>query len=611
MFQRQTHQAGKINLGELFAESAAGIQVSGDSGTGKSEFLKQIMRALARAGQGFLLIDPEGDLANDMVTFCADLPPRLRAKVWEIKPADTRRSTSVNPLLVPGARCDLHTYRARRAAKVSHFRNILFSAWGESEQGINGRPQLAKISDLYLNTLAECGLTVPDVECFFDTSSDVYQALTARAPNLISQLELSALADLRPREREELIASTKNRFLGFLQNPIIHTVLGNVDREQILNMTRLVREGAIVIVNLERLGVMRDEDVQILANLFLHELLFAVYNMPQGDRVPYFVILDELPDFESCAPLLVRALRHVRKYRLRFVCAHQGTQFFRDRLEDRLLHALVGQCRAHYYFRHADPVDAKFFGEIVTLPTLDPRRVKHVLRQEQQYQDGHDLVELVDESDNWTDSDTAGTALALAASDTTTDTAGTSQAVRDVLGAASQAARQEVNARTQSTARATGSTRTETENRSHTAARGGSRTRRQTLVPRLKFRTVVTSVQFYPIEEQSIQGAVQLARLPVGTALEYIAGRGMRRLRFPLPKNPLARTPRYARRKRWELERLLAARPEYATPAEVLAARKRFLERLVEHLRTIPVEHRPPHKPRQLTDDSQSSPFGI
>jgi hypothetical protein len=114
-----------------------------------------------------------------------------------------------------------------------------------------------------------------------------------------------------------------------------------------------------------------------------------------------------------------------------------------------------------------------------------------------------------------------------------------------------------------------------------------------------------------PIEEQSIQGAVELSRLPVGTVLEYLAGQRPRRIRFPLPKNSLARTPKYAQKKRAELERLLTARVEYATPAEVMAARQDFLERLVDYLRTIPVEHRAPREPRQLSDELPPSPFGI
>ena len=269
----------------------------------------------------------------------------------------------------------------------------------------------------------------------------------------------------------------------------------------------------------------------------------------------------------------------------------------------------MGQCRAHYYFRHADPVDAKFFGEVVTLPTLNPKRIKHVLTQEQQYQDGNDLVVLDDFADNWSASETHGTATALATSDTTTDTAGTSQAIRKVLGPATAAARQEVNAHTNSLAHATGTTQTETSSQSQTAGRGGSHTRRQTLVPRLKSRTVITGVQFFPIEEQKIEGAVELSGLPVGTALEYIAGKRARRVRFPLSRNPLARTPKYARKKRAEFERLLAARPEYAAPAEIMAARQDFQQRLVAHLRSITVEQPSPPEPRKLSEPDESSPL--
>ena len=58
------------------------------------------------------------------------------------------------------------------------------------------------------------------------------------------------------------------------------------------------------------------------------------------------------------------------------------------------LGAFIGQCGTHFYFRHCDPVDAKFFGEIVALPALDPLKVKHQLTQSQQYQDGFDVVVL-------------------------------------------------------------------------------------------------------------------------------------------------------------------------------------------------------------------------
>ncbi|MGD9648111.1 MAG: hypothetical protein AB7U73_20530 [Pirellulales bacterium] len=608
--KRTNRRQDALDARQLFAESAAGIQISGDSGTGKTELLKRIMETLARSGFGYLYIDPDGDGAADATELMTSMPNRIRRRLLEVKPSDTRRTVAVNPLTVPWTRGDEHGFRARRSAKVSHFRSILFAAWGESEQGINGRPQLAKISDVYLNTLAECGLTVPDVECFFDVTSDVYQAIVACAPGLIERLELAALADMKPREREEAIASTKNRFIGFLQNPIVRAMLGNVDRERLLDFSRLRREQAIVHVNLDRAGLLRDEDVHVLANLFLHELLFAAYNTPRPERTPYFVILDELPDFQSCAGLLIRALRHVRKYQLRFICAHQGTHFFQERTDDRLLRALVGQCRIHYFFRHADPVDAQFFGDVTTLPDLDPKQVKHVQTQEQQFQAGHDLMFLEDESESWQESDTTGSSSATANSDTTTDTAGHSEAIREVAEAVG-AARQEVTANTDSHSCATGTTTTATSNSSMTRGRGGSHTRRQTLVPRLVTRTVVTGIQFYSLDEQRARGAVRSSRLAIGEAIEFVNGRGARVVRFTLARNPFRWTPKYGRKQRDELERMLAARHEYSSPQQVLAERRQFLARLADHLRTRPVDRRP--APRQLPadDPDTESPFAI
>src|SRR5207244_6592375 len=105
--------------------------------------------------------------------------------------------------------------------------------------------------------------------------------------------------------------------------------------------------------------------ISILCNLWLSELVHAILATPACERVPHFCLVDELPVFASSAPLITACLRQTRKHLCRWVCAHQGTNFFQDRTEDRLLHALVGQCGIHFYFRHIDPADAKFFAEVV------------------------------------------------------------------------------------------------------------------------------------------------------------------------------------------------------------------------------------------------------
>ena len=163
---------------------------------------------------------------------------------------------------------------------------------------------LFKWTTRFLTMLARVGMTIADVRHFFDVGSGVYEALTATAPDLVSRLEMEELAEMRPRDREDFIASTKNRFLGFLENPIIELVLGKLN--QTLDVARLIQENAIIIISLERGGVLREDDVEILANLWLSEILYAVYNTPRNARTPHFVFLDELPVFQSSFDLLTQ-----------------------------------------------------------------------------------------------------------------------------------------------------------------------------------------------------------------------------------------------------------------------------------------------------------------
>lgn len=593
-----------LDVEQLFRDTAAGIQISGDSGSGKSNLMELMMQCLAKAGIGFCLIDPEGDLAANIADFCACLPERLRKRVIEIHPAGQHLVAGVNPLAVPRDGLSEFAWRARRASKVSHVTRIVISAWGEGEQGLDSRPRLAKYSSLYLNTLANCGLSIPDIRHFFDLGSRVYPTLVGRAGELMAQLELGALVDMRPRDREELIASAKNRFLFLLENSLVELMLGKVSAT--LDFRQLIQEGAIVIVNLERGGVLRDEDVQLLANLFLNEVCYGVFNTPESQRVPYFLFLDELPEFQSCGPQLIRVLRTARKHQLRVVSAHQGAQFFAERTEDRLLNVLVGQCGLHYYFRHINVQDARYFGEVIKLPSLNPRRVKHVLRQDQQYEAGKDLVILEDEGDNWSQGTQEGASQSHGTTNSMTDTSGTSDAVHSYVGSAAAAARQDVHATTTSQSTGQGISQETSSNSSVTSSSGGSRSRRQTLVPRLAWRNVVSSVQFMPIEEQNVEGAVELANQPIGTATQYIAGKGVRRVKLPLADSPRRRTPKFAAKKRAQLRALVGERPEFGPPEQVAQERLLFDERLVEHLLEGPCP--PSRQPQPLPSPEESPP---
>lgn len=590
----------RIDLSLLFDESAGGIQVSGDSGTGKSCVMGLLMQQLAKKpdGPGFVLIDPHGDLARDMQAFCADLPERHHRRVVIVQPADATCIAGVNPLAVNPEGLDPLTWRARVLKKAGHCGRILLHSWGERD--FNSKPVLFKFTSWYLETLGLAHLTIPDVRHFFDPQSPVYYPLARLAPDPIAQLELLGLAELRFIDREDFIASTKNRFLGLLKNPFIELALGKLGA--VLDAQRLIQEGAIVLINLEPAGVLRDEDREILANLWLSEFLFAAYNTPKAVRRPFGVFVDELPIFAASSNLIGESVTQVRKFRLHFCCAHAGTQFFQDGTQDKLLNALTGACRVHILFRHQNEVDATYFGKLVKLPELSPTKVKHVQRQPMQFQDGHDIVMLEDTAENWQQGEQQGGADANATTNSRTDTSGrredhgqtrTQTEEEETLRRTVADARAEMSGTSSSSSTAQGQTHTSTANWARSSSRGGSRTFKQTLVPRIVIRDIVTSIQFLTTEEQFAQAASAIAGFHTGTALLYIAGKGSMRVAFPLPKQPFRSTPKFGRKKLQALLETVLARPEYATADQILEDRAAFVRNLVRYLKALA-------KPRQL-----------
>jgi len=380
----------------MFADSAGGIQISGDSGTGKSMLMAFLMVTLAKMGHGLFLLDPHGDLARLVRRILLTLGASVEGRIRYYCPADTSVVTPFNPVAVERDGLSEDEWESRLCQKVAKVSRILLHAWGETD--FNSKPLLFKWTTRLIETVARIGLPLTGVQHFLDVSSDVYSAIIRQVGDPLAQAEFAELSDMRPADRETLIASTKNRFIGFLKSPIVRNTLGTLDRG--VRIRKMMDENAIVLVDLSPQGKLRPEDQQIFANLWLTEILDEVYNCPEGERVWSALFIDELPVFESCADQLNEALRQIRKMKLRIIGAHQGTNFFRERTEDRLLHSFVAQCATHFFFRHIDPVDAKFFAEIPALPSLDPMKVKHVLTQWQQYQAGNRLVTLTDESES-------------------------------------------------------------------------------------------------------------------------------------------------------------------------------------------------------------------
>jgi len=493
-----------------------------------------------------------------------------------------------------------------------------------------------------LKSLAEMGLPMAEVKHFLHPRSDVFRLLASSVPDYFARMELEQLTQLKPKDAADQLQSTANRFRGFLDNPVTEATLGIADPELCVNVREMLDERSIVIIDLEPRDVLRDEDVQILANLWLAEWLHEVLSRPQERRVPSAIFCDELPVFRPSFKLIERCLRVVRKTLTRIFGFHQGVHGFPERDSDPLLRNLVGQTGIKAIFGHVDPVDANFFGEILALPNLDPllERFRHTERE--QYQDGWQVWTLVDqtfvasyadmegrgfsegvdEAENWswtlnrsntqTLTNQVGASDSHAESKTETESSHegviedqslVAAAYRNASGSAkgSSAGTQDSTTNNRSTALADaaqqgasaggGGARSRSRQDSgawqHTNSSSHSISYRQQLVPIMRWREVLRIIEFLSFEDQIRMTASDVARQRTGQCFLYVSGIGVLQVQIPLAKDPFKRTPKTLAKRLQEFFANLQTLPQYHRAADVISFRQQLLENFTTELQRL------------------------
>lgn len=567
------------NMRDLFERSAGGIQVTGDSGSGKSNCMLVLMQYCVRMMLPFMFIDPHGRDAKRLKRWFQSRGRRYSDKLIYIEPAnESMPLPCINPLGISGLKSDVYR-RAEIAQKVGHVANILLSAWGEND-GFTGKPRLFTWTYRILHWLANLGLSMADAVHFLDIGSPIYQLLVKNVGDFMDRNAFLRLESAREREQEEQLESTRNRMLGFLkQNPLVTHMLGRTT--DCLDFRKLIREGYYIVVDLNQGEALRDEDQQIFANLYLAELLHTVFSTPEEDARPYFAFIDELPVFGASFPQITRALAQVRKFQLRFVLAHQGVNLFPDQTNDRLLHACTSMCGVKLYFRHVNPLDAKYFGEVLGLRSYDALRKKYVHETPMIFPDGHDYEEVLERSTNWSDTETSSHAHMQGET--------LKQAMAGIQ-------------------RGTSDQRTDANSRAGTT--GGSVTYKKVLIPKTKIEQVVSSVQFFTPEEHNLEQAHDVAGQEVGEARLYVSGDDVLKVQFPLAQSAYENTPKTAAKKDAAYGEILNLQPGFATAEELAIERETFTRQLGSHLsqRLSDTEKRIDSEPIDETDADDTPP---
>lgn len=279
------------------------LYVVGRTGVGKTSLLLNLIRSDIEHGQGVCVIDPHGDLAEQVV---ASIPSSRTGDVVVLDPADPLFAISFNPL---GKRPGFEDLTA--SGVVSAFKK-LYDSWG---------PRLEDTLRAALYLAIEHDGTLLSLFTLLTDDAERQHCLANTADPLITNFWTKEFASWSSTYRTEALAAIKNKIRPFLMNQNMRAVIGQGAKS--IDLREIMDSGKVLIVNLSK-GRLGEDNAALLGALLVSKLQIDAMtraDIPEENRRDFTVYVDEFQNFTTEA--FATILSEARKFRLRLVCSHQ------------------------------------------------------------------------------------------------------------------------------------------------------------------------------------------------------------------------------------------------------------------------------------------------
>jgi hypothetical protein len=314
--------------------------VIGASGTGKSTLLLNLILQDIKAGAGLAVLDPHGDLVDDIL---GRIPETRWKDVILVDPSDEEYPVGFNVL-------EAHSEVEKNllgSDLVAVFRR-LSTSWGDQMTSVLGNAVLAFLESTE-------GGTLVDLRRFLiDPAFRAQFLATVLDPEIVYYWQKSfPLLVGKPQ------GPILTRLDTFLRPRLIRAMVAQ--RRQRFDLGSVMNEGKIFLAKLSQ-GMIGEENAHLLGTLLVskfHQLALSRQELAASSRRLFSVFIDEFHHFVT--PSMASILSGARKYRLGLVLAHQELQQLQSRDAD-VASAVMANPYTRICFRVGDH-DAKRLAE--------------------------------------------------------------------------------------------------------------------------------------------------------------------------------------------------------------------------------------------------------
>lgn len=299
------------------------MYIIGQTGTGKSWMLKNLILQDILAGRGVAFIDPHGDAAEDILGM---IPKERTEDVIYFAPGEMDFPLGLNLFEFQ--------YKEQRDFLIQEAINMLYKLYDPQRQGIIGPRYEHLFRNAALTVMAgPDGGTFVDIPKLFNDKNYVNQKLKYVTDQTVLDFWLKEMpGSERSNEFGEVKSWFVSKFGAFLSNEMMRNIIGQT--KSAFDLREVMDEGKILLVNLSK-GKTGELNAKLLGMIFVMKFYAAAMgraNIPEAERRDFTLYVDEFQNFstETFADILSEA----RKYRLSLAVANQFVGQLTDEIRD-------------------------------------------------------------------------------------------------------------------------------------------------------------------------------------------------------------------------------------------------------------------------------------
>lgn len=278
----------------------------GKTGTGKSNLLKTMIIDDIIKGRGVAVVDPHGDLINDIMEFIPD--ERVEDVVY-FSPADRNFPIGFNLL----ENVDPEYKNIVSSGIVGVFKKIFGESWG---------PRLEYIlRNVVLGLLDYPGATMLSIIKVLTDTKFRREVVEKISDPVIKDFFVNEYERYDQKFRTEAVAPIQNKVGQFLSSTIVRNIVGQ--KNSTMDLRSIMDNKKILLLDLS-IGKIGEDNSALLGSMLITKIQMAAMSradMSKDERVPFYLYVDEFQNFATDSFAVI--LSEARKYGLCLMVTNQ------------------------------------------------------------------------------------------------------------------------------------------------------------------------------------------------------------------------------------------------------------------------------------------------